>query len=84
MRLGGQRDVPASFTPEKRLGERKSVHFGESNLDSPAVQSVAFVTTVTELSSECTKFPQNFTSCISVSAPVGGGGGEGKKEGGKT
>jgi hypothetical protein len=78
MRVGGQRDAPASFTPEKRLGERKSVPFGESNLDSPAVQSVAFVTTVTELSPECTKFPQNFTSCISVSAPLGGGRERGK------
>jgi hypothetical protein len=80
MRLGGQRDAPASFTPEKRLGERKSVPFGESNLDPPAVQSVDFVTTVTELSSECTKFPQNLRLITMYLPPWG----EGKREGGKT
>jgi len=39
MRVGGQRHAPTSFSPEKRLGERKSVTFGESKLDSPAFQS---------------------------------------------
>jgi hypothetical protein len=68
-RVGGQRHAPAALTPgnawEKGgvfvpFGNRTSI----LQLSSPA----AFVTTVTELSSECTIFPQNFTSCISVSA----------------
>jgi hypothetical protein len=69
-RVGGQRHAPAALTPGNAWEKgRVFVPFRNRTsilqLSSPA----AFVTTVTELSS-VTIFPQNFTSCISVSARV--------------